>query len=551
MQAAARPRDRGSIAPFAFCWADILLSIDPDGQIVFAAGASEPVLGQKPDSLLGLSLVSLVAPADRALLSQALRQGRKEGRTPERVVRVMRGRNMVPVKLAGYCLGLDRGDMHLGLRAATDLDKPDAPPAATMIEQDRKLFAETAAANVKIAQASGIESPEVSLISLSGLESLKAKLSEAGRQELDDSVTSLLRRTSFGGETVTKLGAEKFGLVHASDSILPETLEALEELTRSFDPAGKGAKAEGATVGTSTDGITEEDLARGLLAAMNTFQNSSAGALNMQTLVANFDNLMADATNQLGVLRNALAKGQFKVALQSILNAQTGELHHYEALCRFDAIPKTSPAGLITFAEQTGLITEFDLAMAKKVIEWLGQFPRNSDRRHVAVNVSGSSVMSQQYIDGLRALLAANPWTQGKLMFEITESSRMADLEAANHFIGELRAMGYKVCLDDFGAGSASFQYLSALDVDVVKIDGSAVKNAMVSRKGRGFLSALTELCRRMNVQTVAEMIDDVANLRFVRDCGCEYVQGYLFGKPATDYRELPKADPSMFRAAR
>ena len=136
-------------------------------------------------------------------------------------------------------------------------------------------------------------------------------------------------------------------------------------------------------------------------------------------------------------------------------------------------------------------------------------------------------------------LLKDNPWTQGKLLFEITESSRMSRLELANQFIQSLRDRGYHVCLDDFGAGAASFQYLSVLDVDVVKIDGSAVKNALTASKGRAFLSALTELCRRMKVETIAEMVDTPETLDFCRDCGCNYVQGYLFGKPSREIRDF------------
>lgn len=124
------------------------------------------------------------------------------------------------------------------------------------------------------------------------------------------------------------------------------------------------------------------------------------------------------------------------------------------------------------------------------------------------MNVSGYSIGQQEYVDGLMKLLAEHEWTRGRLLFEITESSRMSDLGQANEFIQKLRQLGYEVCLDDFGAGAASFQYLSALEVDAVKLDGSAVHNAQVTIKGRAFLSALTELCRRLNVYTVAEMVD-------------------------------------------
>jgi EAL domain-containing protein (putative c-di-GMP-specific phosphodiesterase class I) len=125
----------------------------------------------------------------------------------------------------------------------------------------------------------------------------------------------------------------------------------------------------------------------------------------------------------------------------------------------------------------------------------------------------------------------------------------MSDLEAANNFIQSLRKRGYHVCLDDFGAGAASFQYLSVLEVDVVKLDGSAVKNAQKAAKGRAFLSALTELCKRMGVETIAEMVDTPDTLDFCRDCGCNYVQGFLFGKPSRDVRDFsPLPQSQLFK---
>ncbi len=138
------------------------------------------------------------------------------------------------------------------------------------------------------------------------------------------------------------------------------------------------------------------------------------------------------------------------------------------------------------------------------------------------------------------------------MLFEITESARMADLEMANRVIQSLRKAGHEVCLDDFGAGAASFQYLSALDVDVVKLDGSAVRNAQAGPKGRAFLTALASFCGSLAVNTIAEMVDSEDSLIFVKGCGVDYVQGYLFGRPSKqikDFDPLPRAD--LFRGRR
>ncbi|MBL6946901.1 MAG: EAL domain-containing protein, partial [Rhodospirillales bacterium] len=189
---------------------------------------------------------------------------------------------------------------------------------------------------------------------------------------------------------------------------------------------------------------------------------------------------------------------------------------------------------------------------AQKAVDWLGKWPRNTVRYKIAVNISGHSVGNDMYVSSLHKLLRENSWVNDKLLFEITESSRMADLESANSFIQGLRKEGHHVCLDDFGAGSASFQYLSALDVDVVKLDGSAIRNAQAGPKGRAFLTALSALCQSLTVQTIAEMIDKEEGLFFVRDCGVNYVQGFLFGRPSQnikDFDPLPMGE--VFRRRR
>jgi EAL domain-containing protein (putative c-di-GMP-specific phosphodiesterase class I) len=266
---------------------------------------------------------------------------------------------------------------------------------------------------------------------------------------------------------------------------------------------------------------------------------SDEGAVDIREITANMSRLVDEAACEVNDFKQIVALSKFDIVLQPIVNTMSGEIHHYEALCRFEKNPAESPFRTITFAEETGLIHEFDLAMAKKVVDWLSKRPRNSDRFNVAVNVSGFSIGQDSYLDALMKLLKTNEWTRGKLMFEITESARMSNLEQANNFIQALRTLGYSVSLDDFGAGAASFQYLSVLEVDLVKLDGSAVKNAQKAAKGRAFLSALTGLCRAMEIGTIAEMIDTPETLTFVRDCGCDYVQGYLFGKPSRDIRHF------------
>ena len=114
-------------------------------------------------------------------------------------------------------------------------------------------------------------------------------------------------------------------------------------------------------------------------------------------------------------------------------------------------------------------------------------------------------------------------------MFEITESARILDLEHANEVIQDLRKRGFHVCLDDFGAGEAAFDYLRELDVDFVKIDGKYVKDAASNSRDKAFLIAMSGLCHDLGITTIAEGIENEEILDFLRGCGITYGQGYVF----------------------
>ncbi|MFT6580540.1 MAG: EAL domain-containing protein (putative c-di-GMP-specific phosphodiesterase class I), partial [Alphaproteobacteria bacterium] len=188
-----------------------------------------------------------------------------------------------------------------------------------------------------------------------------------------------------------------------------------------------------------------------------------------------------------------------------------------------------SPYDFIVFAEEIDLITEFDLAMCRKLIAKLASQKGDETDLPVAVNISGRSINSPVFLEALYALIARHSRVKGRLMFEITESARILDLEHANEVIQDLRKRGFHVCLDDFGAGEAAFDYLRELDVDFVKIDGKYVKDATSNSRDKAFLIAMSGLCHDLGITTIAEGIENEEILDFLRGCGITYGQGYVF----------------------
>ncbi|WP_235561390.1 EAL domain-containing protein [Brevundimonas sp. Root1279] len=227
--------------------------------------------------------------------------------------------------------------------------------------------------------------------------------------------------------------------------------------------------------------------------------------------------------------RGIVRERQFTLAWQPIVALDTRAVHHFEALTRFGGAGQ-APTGPISMAEELGLIEGLDLAVAEKALGQLRQ--PGFGLTKAAINVSAVSLTSDAYVQGLLRMTASVPDIRKRLMVEITETTALQDLDAANARIGALRNAGIKVCLDDFGVGAASLDYLRRLQIDVVKIDGGFVRDIAADRTARSMIGHLVELCRDMKVLTVAEMVETEPQADAVRALGVDYGQGWLFGRP-------------------
>ncbi len=122
---------------------------------------------------------------------------------------------------------------------------------------------------------------------------------------------------------------------------------------------------------------------------------------------------------------------------------------------------------------------------------------------------------------------------RNNLIFEVTESSKISNLEAVNNVLKVIRKAGHHICLDDFGAGAAGFQYLKVLEIDTVKIDGIYIREALQDPHTKSLLESMAKLCKDINVDTIGEWVETKEQWNFLKSIGVDYGQGYLFGKPA------------------
>ncbi len=548
---AALRADRNRFVAWSFCWGELLFELRRDYSIVRAAGPTATLLGRESADLSGSYLLDLVPATDRAfakrLMDLSLRLKRIHA-VPMAFTSASGG--PVPFIISGYQLDDLQGHIFLALRrgGAQAAESKSPPRRAT---DSGLLDGDTLASAVSRRGDDGRLEPgqQMTVLQAGDYGDLQSRLDNEAEHALQRRIGALLRASSVDGELAARLTPDRYGVIHDATVDMSELRDALSDVCRNADPLGQGVNIASHSVEIPHDGTQSADIAKGLVYAINRFRTSSGNDFCLQGLTSNLSSLAGEAMSAVSTFRQWLVNEEFSVVFHPIVSVRTGAIHHYEALARFPAGGDKSPFDTILFAEETGLIVDFDLAMARRVIAWLNGFPRNGSIS-VAVNVSGASVGVPAYVQQLTTLLNQNTWSRGRLLFEITESARVSQVTDAVKTIQALRALGHPVCLDDFGAGSASFQYLSQLEVDIVKFDGTALRNARSSPKGRAFLKALVGLCHEIGVETVAEVIETNADLQFVRDCGVDFGQGYLFGEPACDIETFRTTIPRHVFAA-
>jgi EAL domain-containing protein (putative c-di-GMP-specific phosphodiesterase class I) len=168
------------------------------------------------------------------------------------------------------------------------------------------------------------------------------------------------------------------------------------------------------------------------------------------------------------------------------------------------------------------VIPDFDLAVAKRALLTVEAAKLTGPFTPIAINVSGHSISDPKFCEDLKSLLTERYGIEEHISLEITESAEIKDLQGVNDALQRFRRMGFKVALDDFGAGAASFDYLNSFDVDTVKFDGPVVKRAVATKKGKAFLASMATLCHEIEVETIAEMVEDKALADFLGQCGIE-----------------------------
>ncbi len=233
----------------------------------------------------------------------------------------------------------------------------------------------------------------------------------------------------------------------------------------------------------------------------------------------------------------------FILYLQPIMHVKSKEISHYEVLLRMQDIDGTvlSPADFIPAAEHTGLIHAIDHMVLRKAIAQVAEIYQAGFKVNFSINLSAHAFNDPELLPILKAELTLHEMDPACLMFEITETAALEDLPGARGLMVEIIELGCGFVLDDFGVGFSSFYYLRELPVEVVKIDGSFIRNLSENSDDLILVNALCSVARGFGKKITAEFVESAEILSLIEKMDIDYAQGYYIGKPAPASQFLAK----------
>jgi diguanylate cyclase (GGDEF)-like protein/PAS domain S-box-containing protein len=358
-------------------------------------------------------------------------------------------------------------------------------------------------------------------------------------------VTEQLQACLRDSDIIARLGGDEFGVLlkHCSLEDAAELAGKMLAVVHALRFTSCGRTFEiGASVGltsinarsdTVTSIMSEADLA--------CYASKDLGG-NRYHIYQPGDQVLAERHEEMqwvSRLTAAIDSGRLVLYCQDIVpvNPASPAGRHIEVLVRMldENGAMVPPDRFIPAAERYNIITNLDRWVISNSFSW---YDRNRDQGCVtgldalAINLSGSSINDSGFLSFIKAEIGKYNVPPEVLCFEITETVAISNIQAASVFILELRKLGCRFALDDFGSGLSSFAYLKNLQVDYLKIDGSIVRDIDTDAVNAAMVSSIHQLGRAMHIKTVAEFVETDAILKKLADIGIDYAQGYGIARP-------------------
>lgn len=362
----------------------------------------------------------------------------------------------------------------------------------------------------------------------------------AAGDELLKQLTFLLQKEIRHSDTLARLGGDEFGVLLncCPLAVASNIAEKLRATVRDFRFSWEGRIFEvGASIGLVVIDRQIESSSNAMRQAdMACYAAKDLGRNRIHVFEANDEELARRHTEMQWASRisEALAHDRFRLYAQEIRPLGEHKEAHFEILVRMiDESGKEIPPGaFIPAAERYNLMDKIDSWVIDHTLAALSASAFLHGEVKLAINLSALSLMDKNLPAVLRQQLRARRIPPETLCFEITETAAIAHLTTAVQFIHELKLLGCKFALDDFGSGMSSFAYLKNLPVDYLKIDGAFVRDILSDPIDRAFVETINRIGKVMGKETIAEFVENAEIMRVLQQLGVDYVQGYGVSKP-------------------
>ena len=375
------------------------------------------------------------------------------------------------------------------------------------------------------------------------LDDFKTVNDSLGHGEGDTLLVAVAERLRGGlraGDTIARMGGDEFAVLLEDRAVADEPVELAERLLKTlhapFVCQGKELfvrASVGVAMLTSTK-ETADELLRNADVAM--YMAKTNGKNRIEVFEPSMHTAALTRLAVKGDLDRALERNEFFLEYQPIMNLETRDMTGVEALLRWHHPERgvVGPTEFIPVAEETGLI----IPLGRWVLEqacreaksWDGFSPAR--QLTMSVNVSGRQVTERGFLDEVTQILAVTGLDPSRLVLEFTEGVLMQDTEATMVTLTQLKRLGVRLAIDDFGTGYSSLSYLRMFPIDVLKIDRSFVASMSEGPDQTSLVSSILKLAETLNLETVAEGIEEADQVAALRGLGTDLGQGFFFSKP-------------------
>ena len=338
------------------------------------------------------------------------------------------------------------------------------------------------------------------------------------------------------GDTAARLGGDEFAVV-LTEPVAPEDAVGVAE--RLLSEIGRPLESGAAPLYTSASigiafGSDDQTLLREADIAM--YRAKAHPDLGYAFFDPELDRAAMDRSQRIGELREGIARGEFRLDYQAVVDLGRHEIIGYEALVRWEhpTDGELPPGEFIPMAEETGLIVGLGEWVLTEACTEATRLCRLHGRpMHMSVNVSARQLHHPDFLRHVRHALDKSALTPGLLTLELTESTLLTSDERVAKTLETIKGLGVVLALDDFGTGYASLSYLRQFPIDVVKIDRSFTANVESKNGDLVLLKGIIDLGHALQLNLVAEGIETSEQHTIVRRLGCQQAQGFYFGRPS------------------